>query len=64
MIGDGLETDIKGAEAMGWDALFVLGGIHGVEIGTLPPGQAEARLKELFAENHTSARWRISELRW
>ena len=64
VIGDGLETDIKGANAMAWDALFVLGGVHGVEIGDLSSQPARARLSAVFKEIGTKAKWSISELRW
>jgi HAD superfamily hydrolase (TIGR01459 family) len=64
VIGDGLETDIKGANAMGWDALFVLGGVHGVEIGELSSEPARSRLSTLFEEMGTEAKWLISALRW
>ena len=64
VIGDGLETDIKGANAMGWDALFVLGGVHGVEIGDLSSAPAQARLRALFEETGVEAKWSISELCW
>jgi HAD superfamily hydrolase (TIGR01459 family) len=64
MIGDGLETDIRGAVGVGWDTLFILGGIHGVEIGSLPPHRAEARLQELFSEKGATPRWRMDALRW
>jgi HAD superfamily hydrolase (TIGR01459 family) len=33
VIGDGLETDILGANRMGLDCLFIAGGIHGEELG-------------------------------
>jgi HAD superfamily hydrolase (TIGR01459 family) len=32
-VGDGIATDIAGANAQGLDCLFVLGGIHGAEAG-------------------------------
>jgi len=64
MIGDGLETDIRGAIGVGWDTLFILGGIHGVEIGSLPPHRADTRLQELFSEKGATPRWRIGALRW
>ncbi|MCW4115280.1 TIGR01459 family HAD-type hydrolase [Aurantimonas sp. MSK8Z-1] len=35
-IGDGLATDIKGANGFGLDALLVLAGIHGAELGDDP----------------------------
>lgn len=35
VIGDGLPTDIRGAAENGFDALFVIGGIHAHEFGVL-----------------------------
>ena len=32
-IGDGMETDLKGARQMGLDALFIANGIHAAELG-------------------------------
>ena len=64
VIGDGLETDIKGANAMGWDALFVLGGVHGVEIGDLSSQPAKQQLSALFQTTGATAKWSIAELRW
>ncbi len=64
VIGDGLETDIKGANTMGWDALFVLGGVHGVEIGNLSSQAAKEHLRMLLQKTGTKAKWSISELRW
>lgn len=31
VVGDRLDTDIAGASALGWDSLFVLTGVHGLE---------------------------------
>ncbi len=36
-IGDGLETDIRGANAVGIEALFIADGVHGEEIGDASP---------------------------
>ena len=44
-IGDGLGTDIAGANAMGIDALFIADGVHGEDIGEMTP----ERLEVLFA---------------
>jgi HAD superfamily hydrolase (TIGR01459 family) len=47
-IGDSLGTDIAGAAAAGIDSVFVVGGIHGEELGAVdgasPDGEALARL--------------------
>ncbi len=42
-IGDGLETDIRGAAIAGMDALFIANGIHGEEVGEVT-AQSLARL--------------------
>lgn len=63
-IGDGLGTDIKGANNVGWEALFVAGGVHGVEIGGLPRDEAQTLLSALFTENAVHARWAIARLAW
>ena len=36
-IGDGLETDVEGAARNGFDLLFIVGGIHEVELGEAGP---------------------------
>ena len=37
VVGDGLETDIRGANAAGLDAVFIADGIHAEEIDALTP---------------------------
>jgi HAD superfamily hydrolase (TIGR01459 family) len=60
VIGDGLETDINGANRAGMDALFVAHGVHGEEIGALTPGNLAA----LFARKGVSARAAMGALAW
>jgi len=36
MLGDGPDTDLKGAEAAGLDAIWVVGGIHAADVGCRP----------------------------
>ena len=60
VIGDGLETDINGANRAGLDALFVAHGVHGEEIGALTPGNLAA----LFAKKGASARAAMGALAW
>ncbi|HET9161441.1 MAG TPA: TIGR01459 family HAD-type hydrolase [Caulobacteraceae bacterium] len=55
-VGDGLPTDILGANNQGLDALFVLGGIHGAELA----GDAQA----LLDREGLKAAWSMSELVW
>ena len=60
VIGDGLETDISGANRLGIDALFIADGVHGEEIGALTPGNLAA----LFAKKGVSARAAMGALAW
>ena len=63
-IGDGFGTDLKGAAAMGLDALYVGGGVDG---GALfkPNGALDATLaRRRFAEVGTTARHALRALVW
>jgi HAD superfamily hydrolase (TIGR01459 family) len=55
-VGDGMATDIKGANDQNLDALFVLGGIHGAEMD----GDANA----LLAREGLTAAYSAAELVW
>ena len=59
-IGDGLHTDVKGANATGIDALFIADGIHGEEIGAVTPGH----MAELFAKAGVHACAAMRALVW
>jgi len=62
-IGDGLGTDIRGANAQGLDALFIASGIHAEEAvrdGQLKPGVVE----HLLGIEGLSARWAMTDLVW
>lgn len=59
MIGDGMETDILGAQRMGLDALFIGGGIHGEQLRQHPEA-----LAELFQKNGVTARAAMPALVW
>ena len=61
VIGDGLETDIKGANAAGLDALFVMDGIHAAEISDK---RNAAALAKLLNAKGVTARAAIEALRW
>lgn len=61
VVGDGLETDIPGANAAGIDALFVMDGIFAAEIPDKNDAQAIAKL--LNAKNVTAIA-AIAMLRW
>lgn len=60
VIGDGLETDIRGANRMGWDALFVVDGVHAKELG----GLTVDNLATLFAKKGVTARAAMGALAW
>lgn len=60
-IGDGLSTDVAGANAQRLDCLFIAGGMHGEHLktdGVLDPAKVEASL----AAERISARYAMAEL--
>ena len=59
-IGDGMHTDIKGANAAGIDALFIADGVHGEEIGAV----TSDHMAELFAKAGVHARAAMRALVW
>jgi HAD superfamily hydrolase (TIGR01459 family) len=59
-IGDGLHTDIKGANAAKLDALFIADGVHGEDVTDLTPQHME----ELFAKAGVRARAAMRKLVW
>jgi HAD superfamily hydrolase (TIGR01459 family) len=59
-IGDGIETDIKGANGAGLDALFIADGIHGEDIREF----SAAHLAELFAISGVAAQASMRALVW
>lgn len=62
-IGDGLPTDIKGANARGLDVLFIADGIHGVE--TVSAGGLNAEVvADLLRQQSLTATWAMPNLVW
>jgi HAD superfamily hydrolase (TIGR01459 family) len=59
-IGDGLVTDIRGANAAGLDALFIADGVHGEEIEPYTP----EHLERLFASEGVRALAVCRQLAW
>ncbi len=59
-IGDGLATDIKGANAAGLDCLFVADGIHGEDVAEF----TERHLDALFAQHGAHAGAAMRALVW
>ncbi|RAK61692.1 TIGR01459 family HAD-type hydrolase [Phenylobacterium hankyongense] len=62
-IGDGLPTDVRGANARNLDVLFVASGIHGAEtIG--PDGLNNAAVADLLRQDGLAATWAMADLVW
>jgi HAD superfamily hydrolase (TIGR01459 family) len=59
-IGDGLFTDVRGANGVGLDVLFIADGIHGEEV---QPYTA-AHISDLFRRNNVTAAATARALRW
>jgi HAD superfamily hydrolase (TIGR01459 family) len=62
-IGDSLRTDVKGAQALGIDCLFVTAGIHAEELGHREDPQADA-LDRIFATEDVRPKAAIRKLVW
>ena len=62
-VGDGLPTDIRGANARGLDVLFVANGIHGAEtVG--PAGLNAAVVDDLLRQEGLRAQWAMADMGW
>jgi HAD superfamily hydrolase (TIGR01459 family) len=62
-IGDGLPTDVRGANARGLDILFCANGIHGAEtVG--PQGLKADAVADLLRQEGLTAGYAISDLVW
>jgi len=59
-IGDGMPTDIKGANGQGLDTLLIADGIHGEEIEPY----TSAHITELLGRNGLTATASLRDLRW
>jgi len=60
VVGDGLFTDIRGANLMGMDALFVAMGVHAKEVGAF----TAANVAALLGTHGMSARAAVEVLAW
>ncbi|MFD2264005.1 TIGR01459 family HAD-type hydrolase [Lacibacterium aquatile] len=64
-IGDGLKTDIKGANRAGCDSLLIAGGVHANELGAKPGHLPDlARLSQLAKEEQATPTYVASVFRW
>ena len=59
-IGDGADTDIKGANRMGIDALFIAQGVHAAQLGDLTADG----IAQLFAVPGIHAKAAMRALVW
>lgn len=62
-IGDGLPTDIRGANAQDLDVLFIANGIHGAEI-VGADGLKPELAADLLRQEGLHARWAMTDLVW
>jgi HAD superfamily hydrolase (TIGR01459 family) len=63
-IGDGVATDMAGAQARNLDRLFVATGIHGAEAGSAGGVPSAHRVDALLARSGLAAQYAIGDLRW
>jgi HAD superfamily hydrolase (TIGR01459 family) len=62
-VGDGLPTDIRGANAQGLDVLFVANGIHGAETVNAQ-GLIMPVVNDLLRQDGLHATWAIADMVW
>jgi HAD superfamily hydrolase (TIGR01459 family) len=63
-IGDGVPTDVKGAQDQGLDCLFIAGGIHGGELAGADEAAVGARIGQVLAGHGASAAFAMPSLYW
>jgi ribonucleotide monophosphatase NagD (HAD superfamily) len=63
-IGDGLPTDVLGANRMGLDCLFVTSGIHAADTQGSDGRPDPVRLAAFLASKGASARYAMADLAW
>jgi HAD superfamily hydrolase (TIGR01459 family) len=63
-IGDGIATDIAGAQARGLDRLFIATGIHGAQASGPDGRLGAAAIDALLAESGLEAQFAMGDLAW
>lgn len=63
-IGDGVRTDVAGANNQGLDLLFVAGGIHAAELAGIDGALSADRVDHFLGSRNAHSRWAASDLRW
>jgi HAD superfamily hydrolase (TIGR01459 family) len=64
VIGDGLVTDMAGAQAQGLDRLFIATGIHGAEAQARDAALSAAGVEAFLANAGLSAQFAMGDLEW
>lgn len=63
-IGDGVSTDVKGAQGQGLDCLFLWEGVHAADLGDPLDAPASERAARFLTRHSTLARYAMPELAW
>jgi HAD superfamily hydrolase (TIGR01459 family) len=63
-IGDGVSTDVLGAQLRGLDCLFLWEGVHAADLAKVSDGPAAERAALFLATHSTSAKYAMPELVW
>ena len=63
-VGDGVNTDVRGAERQGLDCLFLWEGVHAADLSEGGEALASARAAAFLATHSTLATYAMPELVW
>ena len=63
-VGDGVQTDVMGANNQGLDLLFVAGGIHAAELAGPDGAMAADKVETMLTGKNAHARFACDDLRW
>jgi HAD superfamily hydrolase (TIGR01459 family) len=63
-IGDGVQTDVAGANNQDLDLLFVAGGIHAAELSGPDGAMAADKVDAFLSQRGAQSKWAADDLRW
>jgi ribonucleotide monophosphatase NagD (HAD superfamily) len=63
-IGDGLSTDVLGANRQGLDVLFIAGGVHAADVTGPGGGLSGDALAAAFDRHESNAAFALASLAW
>jgi HAD superfamily hydrolase (TIGR01459 family) len=63
-IGDGVSTDVRGAQQQGLDCLFLWEGVHAADLAKLSDAPAAEQAAAFLASHSTLAKYAMPELVW